>query len=105
MFKNLVPAPRAALLQYRVPPCAHTRAALVRIRTLRRHAMLHATTTGGIMHTQDDCARAYASGALRRHAMLHIIPCPTHVISSAYRNKLLMPLPFDCNKFTLASQS
>ena len=33
------------VLAYRVPPCAHTRAAQVRIRTLRLHAMRHATTS------------------------------------------------------------
>ena len=50
MLKNRVPAPRAALVQYRVLPCAHTRAALVRMCALRRHAILHATTSGGIMN-------------------------------------------------------
>ena len=50
MLKNCVPAPRAALVQYRVLPCAHTRAALVRIRPLRRHVMRHATTSGQIMN-------------------------------------------------------
>ena len=48
--------------------------------------------------------RAYSSGALRRHAMVHIIHYPTR-ISSAYRHKQSMPLPFDWNKNTLASQS
>ena len=110
MLENLVPAPRAALLQYRVPPCAHTRVAQVRIWTLRLHAMLHATTSCGIMNDsvlvciRKMSARACASGALRRHAMLHIIRYPTR-ITSAYRHKPSMPLPFDWNKFTLASQS
>ena len=110
MLENRVPAPRAALVQYRVLPCAHTRAALVRIRALRRHAMRHATTSGGIMNDavlvciRKMSARAYASGALRRHAMLHIIHYPTH-ISSAYHHKPSMPLPFDWDKFTLASPS
>ena len=50
MLKNCVPAPRAVLVQYRVLPCAHTRAALVCIRPLLRHMMLHATTSGQIMN-------------------------------------------------------
>ena len=53
MLDNLVPEQCAALLQYRVPPCAHTRAAaavLVLIRTLRRHTMLHARTSCWIMN-------------------------------------------------------
>ena len=39
MLKNCVPAPRAVLVQYRVLPYAHTRAALVRIRPLLRHVI------------------------------------------------------------------
>ena len=110
MLENRAPAPRATRVQYRVPACAHTRAALVRIRALRRHAVRHATTSGGIMYDavlvciRKMSARAYASGALRRHAMLHIIRYPTR-ITSAYCNKPLMPLPSDWNIFTLASQS
>ena len=50
MLKNCVPALRAALVQYRVLPCAHTRAALVRIRPLLLHAMRHATTSCQIMN-------------------------------------------------------
>ena len=44
MLKNSNPAPRAVLVQYRVLLCAHTRAALVRIRPLRWDVMRHATT-------------------------------------------------------------
>ena len=108
MLENRAPAPRATRVQYRVPACAHTRAALVRIRALHRHAVRHTTTSGGIMYDavlvciRKMSARAYASGALRRHAMLHIIRYPT---SSAYRHKPLMSLPSNWIKFTLASQS
>ena len=90
MLENRVLAPRCALLQYRVPPCAHMRPALLRTYTLRRHAMRHATTSGGIKNDavlvckSKMRARANASSALRRHAMLHIIHYPTR-ISSAYR--------------------
>ena len=49
MLKNCVLVPRAALVQYRVLSCAH-RAALVRIRPLRRYVMRHATTSGWIMN-------------------------------------------------------
>ena len=116
MLKNCVPAPRAALVQYRVLPCANTRAALVRIRPLLRHVMRHATTwaqSWGWTRIMNDAVlvcirkmstRAYASGALRRHAMLHIIHYPTRS-TSAYRHKPSMLLPFDWNKFTMASQS
>ena len=45
MLKNRVPAPRAALVQYRVLLRAHTRAALVRMCPMRRHVMWHATTS------------------------------------------------------------
>ena len=64
--------------------------ALVRTRTLRRHVMQHATTTGWIKNDvvlvciSKMSARANASGALRWHAMLHIIHYPTR-ICSAYR--------------------
>ena len=109
MLKNCVPAPCAALLQYCVLPCqyAHTSAALVRIRPLRWHVMLHATTSGWIM---DDAvlvcirkmsARAYTSSALRLQTMLHIIHYPTS-ITSASCHKPSIPLPFYWNKFTLA---
>ena len=85
MLENLDPAPRAALLLYRVPPFAHTRAAQVRKRRLRRHAMVHATTSGGIMNDAVlVCIRK--TSALRRHAMLHTTHYPTR-ISSAYRHK------------------
>ena len=66
MLVNLVQAQRAALLQHSVPPCAHMLAAQVRIRTLRRHLIWHATTSCWIMndtvldvrvHTQDKRAR------------------------------------------------
>ena len=100
MLKNRLSAPGAALVQHSVLSCAHTRAALVRIRPLRRHVMLHGTTSGWIMNdamlvcTCRISARAYASGTLRRHAMLHIIHYPAH-ITLAYRHKPLMPLLFD----------
>ena len=64
--------------------------ALVRTRTLRRHVMQHATTTGWIKNDvvlvciSKMSARANASGALRWHAMLHIIHYPT-LTCSAYR--------------------
>ena len=45
MLENRAPAPRATRVQHRVPACAHRRAALVRIRALRPHAVRHATTS------------------------------------------------------------
>ena len=110
MLENRAPVPCAALVQHRVPAQRVTRAALVRICTLRRHAMLHVKTSGRIMYDavlvriRKMSARAYESGALRRHAMLHIIQYPTRT-SSACRHKPPMPLPFDWNKRALASQS
>ena len=50
MLEKSVSASCAALLQYSVPPSAHTWAALVRIHTLLQHAMLHATTSCWIMN-------------------------------------------------------
>ena len=88
MLENRVPAPRAALLQYRVPPCAHR---LVRIRALRRRTMRHATTSCWIMNdTVLVCIckmsrHTYAGSALRRHVMLHIIHYH-HSLSSAFRH-------------------
>ena len=110
MLENRAPVPCAALVQHRVPAQRVTRAALVRICTLRRHAMLHVKTSGRIMYDavlvriRKMSARAYESGALRRHAMLHIIQYPTRT-SSACRHKPPMPLPFNWNKRALASQS
>ena len=50
MLKNCVPAPRAALVQYRVLPCAHTRAALVRIRPGRTDALIQSDGHTGSSH-------------------------------------------------------
>ena len=60
MLENCAPAPRAERVQYRVPACEHTRASLVRIRALRRHAVLHAMTYGRIMYDAVlVCMRSY----------------------------------------------
>ena len=85
MLKNSLLAPGATLVHYSVLPCAHTRAAPVHIRQLRRHVMLHWTTSGWVMNDAElvcicrISVRAYGSGALRRHAMLHIIHYPAHI--------------------------
>ena len=56
MLENLILAPRATRVQYRVPTrgvcCAraHTLAVQARIRAQRRHAMRYATTCCGIMN-------------------------------------------------------
>ena len=107
MLENRAPAPRATRVQYRVPACAHTRAALVRTRAaLARCAARDDIRRDNVgccarVHTQDERAHTRAAHC----AMLHTIRYPTRR-SSAYRHKPLMPLPSDWNKFTvtLASQ-
>ena len=86
-----------------------SRALFVLIRLLRWHVMLHATTwgwnmNGAVLVWRKMSVRAYANGTVHRQAMLHVIHYPT-CISSAYCYKQLIPLPFDWNKYTLASQS
>ena len=99
---------RAAPVQYRVPACGE---ALACTRGAGTHCGTR-TTRCWIMNdavlvcTCKVSARAYTSCALRQHAMpvLLTMNYPTST-STAYCHKPLLPLPFDWNKCTPASQS
>ena len=105
MLKNCVrrarAVSRASLRAYARRASAHTPAAPAR--DAARDDMGWIMNDAVLVCIGKMSARAYASGALRRH-VIHIIHYSTR-IASAHRYKPPIPLPFDWNKSTLASQS